>query len=194
MLARFGSPPIKNAGTLGGNLANGSPIGDSMPGLFVLDAEVLLASPSGSRSVNINQFYTGYRQNVMRPDELIAGVRIPLPADGDHFKIYKVSKRSDLDISTFMAAICLRAEGEVIRAARIAMGGVAATIVRLPQTEAWLSERRFSEETFREAGRIARTEVKPISDVRGSAEYRSLLAQNILERFAHEVLVPTAIK
>lgn len=192
MLARFGSLPIKNAGTIGGNLANGSPIGDSMPGLFVLNAEIELAGPNGSRRVNVNQFYTGYRQTMMQPDELIARVRIPLPAAGDLFKIYKVSKRTDLDISTFMAAIWIRAQGEVIRAARIALGGVAATIVRLPQTEAWLSERRLSEETFREAGRIARSEVTPISDVRGSARYRSLLAENILGRFAHDVMAPAS--
>lgn len=188
MLARFGSPPIKNAGTLGGNIANGSPIGDTMPTLFVLNAEIELASPGGTRRMNINQFYTGYRKNIMRPDELISRVFIPLPAAGDLFKLYKVSKRSDLDISTFAAAIWMQVEGDVIVAARIAYGGVAPTIVRLPQTEAWLSERRLSEATMRQAGRLARSEIRPISDVRGSAEYRSLLAENILVKFGREVL------
>ncbi|MDX1944011.1 MAG: FAD binding domain-containing protein [Pirellulaceae bacterium] len=191
-LARFGSPPIKSAGTLGGNIANGSPIGDTMPTLFVLNAELELASSTGTRRVNINQFYTGYRQSVMRPDELIARVIVPLPAAGELFRVYKVSKRSDLDIATFAAAIWLQVAGDFIVAARIAYAGVAPTIVRLPQTEAWLSERRLTEATLRQAGRLARGEIHPISDVRGSAEYRALLAENILLKFACEVLADRA--
>ncbi|HWA99229.1 MAG TPA: xanthine dehydrogenase small subunit [Pirellulales bacterium] len=187
MLDRFGSPPIRNAGTLGGNIANGSPIGDTMPGLMVLDAEVELASVRGRRRVNINEFYTGYRQTVLEPDELIARVIVPLPADGDQFRLFKVSKRRDLDISTFAAAVWMRLDDGVIREARIAYGGVAATIVRLRATEAWLCERNFSEPTLREAGRRARKEIKPISDVRGSAAYRLLLAENILVKFFHDV-------
>lgn len=188
MLERFGSPPIKNAGTIGGNLANGSPIGDSMPGLFVLDAEVELASVAGRRTVNINDFYTGYRQNVMRPDELLTQVTLPLPAEDELFFVEKISKRRDLDISSFAAAIWLKMEGLTIRRVRLAYGGVAPTIVRLPQTEQFLAGQDLSEQLFRAAGQMARAEVKPISDVRGSAEYRSTLAANVLVKFGRRAM------
>lgn len=187
MLERFGSPPIKNAGTLGGNLANGSPIGDTMPSLFVLDAQVELIGPQGTRQVSINDFYTGYRRTVMRSDELLTAVHVSLPESDEHFACHKISKRRDLDISSFAAAVWLKTDGEVIQAARLAYGGVAATIVRLPKTEAALLGQPLTELTFREAGRLARTEVKPISDVRGSVEYRATLAENILLKFGREL-------
>lgn len=186
LLERFGSPPIKNAGTFGGNLANGSPIGDTMPALFVLDAEVELIGPRGTRRVNLNRFYTGYRQSVMAADELIRRVLVRQPGENERFAVYKISKRRDLDISSFTAAIWMHIEGDVIRRARIAYGGVAPTIVRLPKTEAWLCERRLTESTMRQAGKFAREEIAPISDVRGSARYRSQLAENILVKFARQ--------
>jgi xanthine dehydrogenase small subunit len=186
ILDRFGSPQIKNAGTLGGNLANGSPVGDTMPGLFVLNAEIELVGPSGSRRVNINQFYTGYRKTVLAADELIRRIIVPLPGPDELFGTYKVSKRFDLDISSFAAAMWMHVENGIVRAARIALGGVAPTIVRLPRTEAWLSERPFTESTLRVAGKIARDEITPISDVRGSAEYRLLLAENSLLKFGRD--------
>jgi xanthine dehydrogenase small subunit len=188
ILDRFGSPQIKNAGTLGGNLANGSPVGDTMPGLFVLDAEVEVVGPLGSRRVNINQFYTGYRKTVLAANELIRRVIVPLPGPDELFGTYKVSKRFDLDISSFAAAVWMHVENGIVRAARIAFGGVAPTIVRLPRTEAWLSERPFTESTLRAAGRIARDEITPISDVRGSAKYRLLLAENSLLKFGRDFL------
>jgi xanthine dehydrogenase small subunit len=183
----FGSPPIKNAATIGGNIANGSPIGDSMPALFVLNAEIELTGTSGTRRVNINRFYTGYRKTVMATDEIITGVHIPLPDDECHFKLYKVSRRKDLDISAFSAAILLRVGAGRIIECRIAYGGVAATIVRLPGVEAYLSTNEFCERSFQEAASLARDEVRPISDVRGSADYRSQLAGNILLKFFHEI-------
>jgi xanthine dehydrogenase small subunit len=186
MLDRFGSPPIKNAGTLGGNLVNGSPIGDTIPALLVLNAEAEIAGPKGSRRVNLNEFYAGYRRTVLGPDELLAAVHVPLPKDDEVLACYKVSKRRDLDISSFTAAVWMRAEGETIGAARVAYGGVAATVVRLPQTEGALVGQPLTEASWRKAGRTARGEIKPISDVRGSAEYRATLAQNILVKFGRE--------
>ena len=183
----FGSPPIKNAATIGGNISNGSPIGDSMPALFVLDADIDLAGPEGRRRVNINDYYTGYRRSVMTPGELVVGVHIPLPASDEMFKLYKISRRKDLDISAFTAAIRLRVEDDVIRECRIACGGVAATIVRLKDVETFLIGAPFEESTFHEAGRIARDSVTPISDVRGSAEYRLQLAENIFRKFFADV-------
>jgi xanthine dehydrogenase small subunit len=186
MLANFGSPLIKNAGTLGGNIATGSPIGDTMPALFVLNAEVELAGPAATRRVNINSFYTGYRKSVLKTDELIAGVRIPLPAKTDLFKIYKLSRRKDLDISTFTAAFWAQLANNTIADIRIAYGGVGPVILRLPKTEAFLKTAPFAEESFRAAGPIARSEITPLSDVRGEADYRLQLAENILLKFFAE--------
>jgi len=154
----------------------------------VLDAEVELIADTGARRVNINRFYTGYRQSVMAADELIRQIVVPLPGPHELFRVYKISKRRDLDISSFAAAVWMHVEEGIIRATRIAYGGVAPTVVRLPHTEAWLSERRLSEPALRAAGKMARQEIAPISDVRGSAEYRLLLAKNILLKFGQEVL------
>jgi xanthine dehydrogenase small subunit len=191
LLSLFGSPPIRNAGTIGGNIANGSPIGDSMPALFVLDAEVELRGLAGTRRVNMNAFYSGYRRTVARPDELITAVHVPLPMASDIFRLYKVSRRKDLDISAFTAAIWMRRDGEMIREARIAYGGVGPTILRLPNTEAFFIGKALTAETVRQAGLIARDEIAPISDVRGSAEYRRQLGQNVLRKFYAELTLPS---
>lgn len=187
ILVVFGSPQIKNAGTLAGNIANGSPIGDSLPFLFVMDAEVELTGIAGSRRVNINQLYTGYRQLDMRPDEMITRILIPLPKADEVLKLYKVSKRKHLDISTFAAALLMKRNGEQIEDIRIAYGGVGPVVLRLPETEAFLTGKAFSEAVFQEAGEIAVREITPISDVRGSDRYRFLLAANILVKFYLEV-------
>src|SRR5262249_41000675 len=184
----FGSPPIRNAGTLAGNLVNASPIGDTIPALMVLDAEIDIAGTSGSRRVNVNRFYESYRRTVLAPDELLTGVRIPLPREDDVYKLYKVSKRKDLDISTFSAAIWMRVSGGIVSDVRIAYGGVAPTVIRLPRVETCLRGSKPSIDKFQEAAHIAREEVAPISDVRGSDEYRRLLSGNILLKFWHETI------
>jgi xanthine dehydrogenase small subunit len=182
----FGSPQIKNAGTLVGNIANGSPIGDTLPYLFVAGAELELAGVNGTRTVAVPDFYLGYKKFDLRPDEIIVRVRVPVVADT--IKLYKVSRRKDLDISAFTAAIRLRTSDGHINSATIAYGGVAPTVVRLPKTESFLAGKPINLGTFEEAGRIARGEVKPISDVRGGADYRAQLAENILPKFYYEVL------
>jgi xanthine dehydrogenase small subunit len=183
LLYWFGSPPIRNAGTIGGNIANGSPIGDTMPALYVLNGEIELTGSGGARRVNINDFYDGYRHNVSRPDELITRVFIPLPAASDIFKLYKISRRKDLDISAFTAAIWMRRNGgEIIEDMRIAYGGVGPNIIRLRKTEQYLRGNALTLETARQAGRIARTEIAPITDVRGSGEYRAQLGENIMRK------------
>jgi xanthine dehydrogenase small subunit len=186
ILSIFGSPQIKNAGTLVGNIANGSPIGDTLPYLLVADAS--LEINGGERSVPINSFYLGYKKFDLAPDEIITRVRVPIVRDT--LRLYKVSRRRDLDISAFTAAIRLSLAGSQISKAWIAYGGVAPTVVRLPRTEEFLSGKAMSLDLFKHAGRIARDEVKPISDVRGSADYRSQLAENVMAKFAHEVLHP----
>jgi xanthine dehydrogenase small subunit len=183
----FGSPMIRNASTLAGNLVNASPIGDTIPALFVLDAQIELAGPQRRRWVNINQFYTGYRQTVLGAGEIVTSIRIPLPGPDQVYKLYKVSKRKDLDISGFGAAFWMRRTGKTIADIRIAYGGVAPTVIRLPRTEALLRGSVITLELFEQAGVVAREEIAPISDVRGSADYRRVLAGNILIKFWHDL-------
>jgi xanthine dehydrogenase small subunit len=183
IMAVFGSPQIKNAGTLIGNIANGSPIGDTLPYLFVAGA--VLEMNGGMRSVPIDRFYLGYRKFDLQPDEIITRVRIGIVCDT--LKLYKVSRRKDLDISAFTAAIRLAITGDRIDRAGVAYGGVAPTIIRLPRTEKFLTGRFATLDTFEHAGRIARDEIKPISDVRGSADYRLQLAENIMAKFWYDV-------
>jgi xanthine dehydrogenase small subunit len=178
----FGSPQIKNAGTLAGNIANGSPIGDTLPYLFVAGAELELNG--GVRRVAVPDFYLGYKKFDLKADEIITRVRVPIVRD--KLKLYKVSRRKDLDISAFTAAIRLRTTDGHINSATIAYGGVAPTVVRLPRTESFLAGKPLALGTFEEAGRIARGEVAPISDVRGSADYRAQLAENILPKFWYD--------
>ena len=179
----FGSAQIRCAGTVVGNIANGSPIGDTLPYLFVADAQLELAGTSGTRVVPIPSFYRGYKKFDLKPDEIITRVFVPVVTDT--LKLYKVSRRKDLDISAFTAAIRLRMNGR-IEEARIAYGGVAPTVVRLPKTEAFLTGKAPSGDLFQRAGELARSEVKPITDVRGSADYRLQLAENILSKFWYE--------
>lgn len=202
IISVFGSPQIRHVGTLGGNLINASPIADSLPFLYVMEAELELVQcgplapredvisrsemTTIRRRVNINDFYQGYKQFDLRSDELLARIHVPLPADDELLRLYKVSRRRDLDIATFTAAIRMRLEGETIVDAALAYGAVAPTVVRLRETESCLRGRPFDEVTMHAAGEIALGEIAPISDVRGSAEYRRRLAGNVLLKFFHE--------
>jgi xanthine dehydrogenase molybdopterin binding subunit/xanthine dehydrogenase small subunit len=188
MTQRFGSPQIRNVATLAGNIAHGSPVADSLCLLLVLGAELELVGVHGARRVRIEGFHRGPKQTALEPDELIARVLIPLPARGEIVKLYKISKRKEMDVSTFRAGVRIARQGETIASAAIAYSGVGPTARRLPRTEAFLAGRPFSEATFREAGRRARAEVEPISDVRGSRDFRLQLAENILLKFYHEAI------
>jgi len=193
VVERFGSPQIRNVATLVGNIAHGSPIADSLGLLSVMDAELELISVRGTRRRSINGFYTGYKQKDLAADELIARVALPLPPTAERLRLYKVSRRFDLDIATFGAAIRVAEKDGVILKAAVAYTGVAVTVVRLPKTEAFLEGRPFEEATFREAGRIARSEVRPISDVRGGREFREQLAENILSKFYFDEIGDTEL-
>jgi xanthine dehydrogenase small subunit len=182
----FGSPQIRHVGTIGGNVINASPIADSLPFMFVMDAELELVGPSGSRWVNINDFYQGYKKFDLRPDELLARIRISLPGQDELLRLFKVTRRRDLDISTFTAAIRLRLDGDTIEQAALAYGAVGPTVVRLRKTEQFLQGKPFGEGTMQAAGDLAVSEITPISDVRGSSDYRYQLARNILMKFYYE--------
>jgi xanthine dehydrogenase small subunit len=182
----FGAPQIRNVGTIGGNIANASPIADSLPFLHVMDAVLELQSAAGKREVNINEFYKGYKKLDMRLGELITAVRVPLPTDSEVLKLYKVSRRRDLDIATFTAAIRMRLDGDSIAEAAIAFGGVGPIVIRARKTEEFLRGRTLDEETMQQAGDVAAGEVTPITDVRGAADYRYQLTKNVLLKFCHE--------
>ncbi len=183
IIIRFGSPQIRNASTLAGNVANGSPIADSLPFLLIMEAELKLVRQGGIRRVPIGRFYQGYKNMDLAADEIIARIIVPLPAPDELLKLYKVSRRNDLDIATFGAGIRLKKAGEVITRAYVAYSGVGPMVERLPKTEAFLQGKLFTQETFQEAGRVARSEIRPISDVRGARDFRLQLAENILAKF-----------
>ncbi len=183
----FASPQIRNAGTLAGNVGNGSPIADSMPFLYIMETEVELTGPSGTRRVNINQFYRGYKQLDLAPDELISALWLPLPHPEEQMKLYKVSKRKDLDISTVTAGFRLRLQDHQVADIRIAVGGVGPTVLRLPKTEAHLQGRPLTPEALAEAGRLARAEITPISDVRASQDYRLQVTENLFRKLYHDL-------
>jgi xanthine dehydrogenase small subunit len=186
ILTLFGSPQIRNVGTIGGNIINASPIADSLPFLFVMDAELELSSSGGVRLVNINDFYRGYKELDLEPGELLTRVTVPLPNENESLRLYKVSRRRDLDIASFTAAIRMRLDGGSIASVAIALGAVGPTIIRPRQTEDFLRGQPFTEATMRQAGELAVSEVSPISDVRGSADYRYQLTRNVFLKFYHE--------
>ena len=180
---RFAGLPVRNSGTLGGNVANGSPIGDSMPLLIALGANVVLMSTRGHRELPLEQLYTGYRQNVMAPDELLAWIKVPKAVPQEFSRVYKVSKRFDDDISALCLAVALHLEGGQIVWASIGVGGVAATPVRASQTEALLTGQPWTEATVQRAMLALRQEFSPISDLRASNAYRVQVLGNLLQRF-----------
>ena len=183
MRQRFASLPIRNAGTLGGNVANGSPIGDSMPWLIALGAEVVLYSGAGRRVLALEDFYLGYQKKDLRPGEFVAAVRVPLPRAGLHFRTYKLSKRFDQDISAVCAAYTLTLEGGRVNQVRIAYGGMAATPQRAAAAEAALVGQAWDEAALNSAMAALDQDYAPLSDMRASAAYRMRTAKNLLRRF-----------
>ncbi|MBU7572808.1 MAG: xanthine dehydrogenase small subunit [Hydrogenophaga sp.] len=186
---RFAGLPVRNSGTLGGNVANGSPIGDSMPLLIGLGASVVLMrwdakrGAIAHRELRLEDLYTGYRTNVMRPDELLAWIKVPRPTAGETFKAYKISKRFDDDISAVCLAIQMTVTEGVVAQVSIGAGGVAATPARARQTEAALRGQPWTPDTVKAAVAALRAEFQPISDMRASAAYRQAVLGNLLQRF-----------
>ena len=183
LLLRFASPPIRNAGTLGGNIANGSPIGDSMPALLALDTRLVLRHASDVREMPLDGFYLGYQETARKAGELLERILIPLPAKNSSLRSYKVSKRFDQDITAVCGAYRVRLDGRRVVEARIAYGGLAATPSRAAGAEQVLQGAEWNEENVRQAMAALESDFDPISDMRASAAYRKLVAQNLLWRF-----------
>ncbi|OQW87649.1 MAG: xanthine dehydrogenase small subunit [Rhodoferax ferrireducens] len=180
---RFAGAPVRNSGTLGGNVANGSPIGDSMPLLIALQARVVLASVRGKRELPLESLYTGYRQNVMAADEVLTHIQVPQPQATEFLRVYKVSKRLEDDISAVCLAVQLHLKDGRVAQASIGVGGVAATPVRARQTEAALTGQPWTPATVAAAMATLRAEFQPISDMRASSDYRRAVLGNLLQRF-----------
>ncbi|MBC7456279.1 MAG: FAD binding domain-containing protein, partial [Massilia sp.] len=179
---------------LGGNVANGSPIGDSMPWLIALGSEVVLRGPAGERAMPLEALYLGYQRKDMQPDEFVQAVRVPLPRAGVQFRTYKLAKRFDQDISAVCAAFSIRLDAGLVAEARIAFGGMAATPKRAGATEALLLGKPWSEDTVAAAMAMLAQDYAPLSDMRATNTYRMKAAQNLLKRFWFETreLAPLA--
>lgn len=183
----FASPQIKNQATLVGNVVNASPIADTIPFLMVSDALVELQSTSGLREVVMKDFYTGYKKLNMNADEIVVRIKIPVLAKNEVSKLYKVSMRKDLDISAVTFAARVVFDGKKMTSVKIALGGVAATVIRLFDIEAKLLNQDFSEDLFAASGDSLDQYIKPLSDLRASSEYRMLVARNYFKKFAKEI-------
>ena len=187
---RFAGRPVRESGTLGGNIANGSPIGDSMPLLISLGTRIRLVSQArGARDIALEDFYLGYRKTQLAKDEILSEVLIPAPRPYEVSRIYKLSKRFEDDISAVCLGIYLEldATGTQIVAARLGVGGVAAVPIRAKKTEESLIGQAFNQTSFAAAKPVLADEFNPISDMRASAEYRKLALSNLLLRFWQEV-------
>jgi xanthine dehydrogenase small subunit len=188
---RFAGLPVRNSGTLGGNVANGSPIGDSMPLLIALGASVVLkrwkktktGGEIAHRELRLEDLYTGYRTNVMRPDELLCWIKVPRPTAGEFARVYKISKRFDDDISAICLALQMTVKDGVVQQVSIGAGGVAATPARARQAEAALLGQPWTADTVMAGTAALRAEFQPISDMRASAAYRQTVLGNLLQRF-----------
>ena len=185
MLARYGGPQVRNAATIGGNIANGSPIGDGSPALIALGATLILRQGTKRRQIPLEDFFIAYgTQNIMKGEFVEA---IDLPKNENRLKCYKLSKRFDQDISAVCGCINLTVEADLIKSARIAFGGMAATPSRAKNTENALIGKRWNFQSFEEAKSILLHDFTPMSDARASAQYRAETAQNMLLRYFIEL-------
>ncbi len=190
---RFASRPIQNAGTLGGNVANGSPIGDSMPALIVLNASIILQRGEAVRELPLDAFYLDYQKTALAPGEFVAAIRVPYPlrvARQHYFNSYKVAKRNEQDISAVCAAFSIYLDNDhMVRTVRVAYGGVAAIPKRAVHCEQVLLGQLWDSDLIRQAQQALSKDFKPLSDGRASSEYRQTVAANLLQRFYLETMI-----
>jgi xanthine dehydrogenase small subunit len=181
---RFASRPVREAGTMGGNVANGSPIGDSAPVLIALGAQIVLRHGAATRTLPLQDFYTGYMTNQLAPGEFVQALRVPLPVPGDGtlLRAWKLSKRYDCDISALAAGLWLRLADGRVADARFAFGGMAAVVKRAAGAEAAVRGQPWTEATLQAAQAALDNDFQPLSDLRASAAYRRRAARNLLQR------------
>ena len=180
---RFASPPIRNVGTLCGNIANGSPIGDTMPALISLDAILVLRRGDVVRKLPLEQFYLAYQKNALQQGEFVQAVRIPSPRGNSHLRVYKNAKRYDQDISAVCAAYHIQIEDGIVISARICYGGMAAIPQRALHCERHIQGRPWNQATVDLAMTALADDYAPLTDMRATADYRLKVAANLLLRF-----------
>ncbi|HET7528274.1 MAG TPA: xanthine dehydrogenase small subunit, partial [Burkholderiaceae bacterium] len=195
---RFGSPPIRHMGTMGGNVANGSPIGDSAPVLIALDAQLLLRRGEQTRRLALADFYVDYMVNRLEPGEFVQAIEVPLAAFDPTLRAYKISKRFDSDISGVFGAFRVRLDGERVADVRLVFGGMAATVKRATATERALLGQRWDDASVQRAISALATDFPPLSDLRASAAHRRAVCGGLLLRYwletrAHDALPPRAL-
>jgi xanthine dehydrogenase small subunit len=187
---RFASPPIRNAGTMGGNVANGSPIGDSAPVLIALDASIVLRRGPRVRSMALADFYVDYMKNRLEPGEFVQAIEVPAARRDERFRAYKISKRFDCDISAVCAALVVALDDAGrVETARFAYGGMAAIVKRAARAEAHVLGQPWTEATVQAAIDALAEDFEPLTDMRASAGYRRQVAGNLLRRFWLETRV-----
>ena len=179
---RFASLPIREAGTMGGNVANGSPIGDSAPVLIALGAQIVLRHGARQRTMPLQDFYLDYMVNQLASGEFVQALRMPLPAADELLRVYKLSKRHDCDISGLAAGLWLKLDGDRVADARFAFGGLAGIVKRAAGAEAAVRGQPWTEATVAAAMAALDADFKPLSDLRASAGYRQRTARNLLQR------------
>lgn len=179
----IGAIQIQNRGTIGGNIVNASPAGDSLPVLAAYDAEVEIGSARGTRRVAFNEFYAGYRRTTLQTDELVLAVRIPKLFEGEWDFFCKVGTRRAQAISKTVLAARAKMSGEIIEAIRIGVGSVAPTVIRAPQTERLLTGANLNPALMEQARQMIAQEITPISDLRSTQHYRRIVTGNVLVKF-----------
>jgi xanthine dehydrogenase small subunit len=183
LIRRLGSTQIRNAGTMGGNVANGSPIGDSPPPLIALGATLVLRSAAGRREMPLEDYFIAYGKQDRRPGEFVELIRLPLPQPSWQFHCYKISKRFDQDITATLGAFHVKLANGIVEDVRIAFGGMAPTPKRALTCEAALKGKPWTRVTIAEGQLALRSDYMPISDMRASKAYRSLVAERLLLKF-----------
>ncbi|MCO5064897.1 MAG: xanthine dehydrogenase small subunit [Rhizobiaceae bacterium] len=186
LIDRIGGEQVRNMGTIGGNIANGSPIGDTPPPLIVLGATLTLRKGRKRRKVPLEQYFIAYGKQDRQPGEFVEAVHVPVPAPDSHFAVYKVSKRRDEDITSTLGAFLLQLKGGVVKDIRIAYGGMAATPKRASAVEAALVGKPWTDANVEAALDAYADDFQPLTDMRATADYRALAARNLLVRFHAE--------
>ena len=181
---RFASPPIRNAGTMGGNVANGSPIGDSPPVLMALAASIVLRRGERVRTMPLRDFYIDYMKNRLEPGEFVQAITVPVPQPGWQVRAHKISKRFDCDISALCAGLAIRLDDDGrVAGVRFAFGGMAAIVRHADKAEAAVLGKPWEEATVDAAKQALAGDFTPLTDMRASADYRLQAARNLLQRF-----------
>lgn len=183
LIERIGATQVRNAGTIGGNIANGSPIGDMPPGLIAAGARLTLRNTKGQRSIDLEDYFISYGKQDLRAGECVEQIRLPVPPDDQIFATYKVCKRFEQDISAVCGAFSLQIENGTVKNARVCFGGMAEIPKRAAACEQTLNGKTWNLETINQAMQAMLDDFTPLTDMRASAQYRMRVAQNLLHRF-----------